>query len=139
MIARLTRAVAARPRTVLAAALLVLIALGVLGTGVGSALKSGGSTDPNAESARAQTVLENDFGRGGSSLVLTVRAERPDAATAAADYGRAITESLRAAPTVQSAVSGWTDPAVAPRLTSADGRTGLVVATVTGGSGKAPD
>ena len=37
MIARLTRAVAARPRAVLAASLLLLIVLGVFGAGVGGA------------------------------------------------------------------------------------------------------
>ncbi|WP_336670504.1 MMPL family transporter [Tsukamurella sp. USMM236] len=139
MIARLTRAVAARPRTVLAASLLLLVVLGWLGAGVGGALRSGGSTDPSAESARAQQVLEDDFGRGGSSLVLTVRALTPEAAAAAADHGRAIAEAVRRAPAVQAAVSAWTDPAAAARLTSADGRTGLVVANLTGGTGDAPD
>ncbi|CAM3349553.1 MMPL family transporter [Tsukamurella hominis] len=139
MIARLTRAVAARPRAVLAASLLLLIVLGVFGAGVGGALRSGGSTDPAAESARAQESLEGDFGRGGSSLVLTVRALTPEAAPAAADHGRAITDAVRRAPAVQSAASAWTDPAAAARLTSADGRTGLVVASLTGGTGDAPD
>ncbi len=138
MIAGLTRAAAARPRTVLAAALLLLVVLGGLGAGVGDALKSGGSTDPRAESARAQQVLEADFRRGGSSLVLAVRTADPRAAPAAAEYGRTATEAVRRAPAVQSAVSPWTDPAAATRLTSADGRTGLVVASLSGGTGDAP-
>lgn len=139
MIARLTRAVAARPRTVLAASLLLLVVLGWLGAGVGGALRSGGSTDPAAESARAQRSLEDDFRRGGSSLVLTVRSEKPDAAPAAAEYGLAVTDALRRTPAVQSAVSAWSDPAAAARLTSTDGRIGLVVASLAGGTGDAPD
>lgn len=98
----------------LAASLLLLVVLGWLGAGVGGALRSGGSTDPAAESARAQRSLEDDFRRGGSSLVLTVRSEKPDAAPAAAEYGLAVTDALRRTPAVQSAVSAWSDPPPRP-------------------------
>ncbi|WP_082777905.1 MMPL family transporter [Tsukamurella pseudospumae] len=139
MIARLSRWVAARPRTVLGAAVLLLVVLGALGAGVGGALKSGGSTDPRAESARAQQILADDFRRGGSSLVLSVRSDAEASDAAAAEYGRALTERLRATPAVQSAVSAWSDPAAAARLTSGDRRTGLVVASIAGGTGEAPN
>ncbi|MET9325985.1 hypothetical protein [Tsukamurella sp. NPDC003166] len=115
MIARLSRWVIARPRTVLGAAVLLLVVLGVLGAGVGGALKSGGSTDPRAESARAQQILSDDFHRGGSALVLSVRSDAEASDAAAAEYGRAVTERLRRTPAVQSAVSAWSDPAAAAR------------------------
>ncbi|ADG78369.1 MMPL domain protein OS=Tsukamurella paurometabola (strain ATCC 8368 / DSM / CCUG 35730 / CIP 100753 / JCM 10117 / KCTC 9821 / NBRC 16120 / NCIMB 702349/ NCTC 13040) OX=521096 GN=Tpau_1751 PE=4 SV=1 [Tsukamurella paurometabola] len=139
LIAPLTRAVIARPRAVLITAGLVLIVLGWLGAGVGGALKSGGSVDPAAESARAQQVLEDEFGRGGSSLVLTLTAADGADPAAEADYAARITERLRADRSVQRVISAWSGPAAEARLTSSDGRTRLIVASIAGGSGKAPD
>ncbi|BDH56992.1 hypothetical protein MTP03_19310 [Tsukamurella sp. PLM1] len=122
----------------LAASVLLLVVLGALGAGVGGALRSGGSTDPRAESARAQSVLEERFARGGSSLVLAVHADDSGAGPAVAEYGRALTERLTRDPAVQAAVSVWSDPAAVDRLTSADGAVTLIVASLRGGTGEAP-
>ncbi|GIZ99204.1 membrane protein [Tsukamurella sp. TY48] len=138
LIAPLTRAVIRRPRTVLLLAGLVLIVLGWLGAGVGGALKSGGSVDPAAESARAQAVLDEQFGRGGSSLVLALTAPEGADPAVGADYAARVSERLQADRTVQRVSSAWSGPAAQARLTSADGRTGLIVAAVSGGSGEAP-
>ncbi|WP_237741703.1 MMPL family transporter [Tsukamurella sp. 1534] len=128
----------ARPGTVLVLSATVLVLLGVLGAGVGGALKSGGSTDPDAESARAQQVLADEFQRGGSPLVLSLSVADPARLAAVAEYAGALTAALGADGAVQRVDSAWSDPAAAARLTSGDGRTGLVVARLTGGTGEAP-
>jgi RND superfamily putative drug exporter len=111
LIAPLTRYVIARPRAVLVIAGLVLVALGWLGAGVGGALKSGGSVDPAAESARAQAVLEHDFDRGGSSLVLSLTGADGADPALGADYAARVTAQLEGDPSVQRVISAWSGPA----------------------------
>src|SRR5258708_20375754 len=63
-----------RARLVLVAALLAVIAFGVLGVGSFGKLKTGGFQDPAAESTTAQTLTDQRFG-GSAGVVLLVHAE----------------------------------------------------------------
>jgi RND superfamily putative drug exporter len=93
----------------------------------GGTLSSEGFVDPDAESQRAAAVVEEEFGRGESGLVLVVEATAgsvTDPAVAAA--GTELAERLAAEPGVSQVVSFWATGA--PGLRSEDGRHALVTA-----------
>ncbi len=133
MIAALTRYVIARPKAVLIAGIIVLVALGLAGVGVADRLQAGGYVDPKADSIQAFNQLENTFGRGGLSLVFAVQDDAGIDGADARATGEAIVAGLRGDARVLTVQSAWTDPQAAAALRSTDGRTGLVVAGVGGG------
>lgn len=132
MLHRIARLAIAAPRRILAAALLVMIACGVFGIPVVGQLSAGGFADPTSESARASQILVDRFGQGDMDLLISLRAEGGmDAArTVATDIVSRLSES----PNVGEVTSAWTaPPSAASALISADGKTGLIVAGITGG------
>lgn len=128
-IARITGFAARAPKLVLAVAGVAFLLCGALGALVPDRLSAGGFLDPGAESSRAADVLAAEHGLAPMQLLFTVDAPggagSPEARAAA---GR-IAADLRADDRVGD-VAVWTDPGAA--LTSRDGRTGLVVAGLTG-------
>jgi RND superfamily putative drug exporter len=123
----------ARPRTVLAAALLFLVGMVVLGGGVSDRLRSGGNEDPGSESAAAAAVLDQKFPASRPNLALLVTPARAgqtvDAAPVAA-AGRALAARLAAEPGVVGVTSYWQTGA--PSLRASDGGHALVVARIDG-------
>jgi putative drug exporter of the RND superfamily len=125
----------ARLVLVLAGAALVVVA--VLGVGAFSKLTGGGFQDPNAESTKAQKLVDDKFG-GSTNLVLLVHAKSGDADTPAVRAaGTRLAAALTAEPDVHNVASYWTTGA--PALRSTDGRDALIAAHVAGDNKKLDD
>jgi len=130
MLERYGRFVARRARTLLAVSAVAMIVALFLGFGTFGKLKSGGFTDPSAQSTRAEQLIDAHFG-GETNLALLVTADRGtvnDAAVAAA--GRQLTTSLGAEPNVSGVVSYWSTNS--PGLRSTDGSQALVLGHIAG-------
>jgi RND superfamily putative drug exporter len=124
----------AAPRRTIAVATLILVAAGVFGLPVAKSLSAGGFADPTSESARATTILIDKFRQGDVQLLFVVSA--PDGVTGAAAraVGTEIADQLSRSAHVTSVTSAWTaPPAAAASLVSRDGKSGLIVADITGG------
>src|SRR5438105_5086737 len=133
MLERLGGAVLRRRWAVLAATALLLVVAGLFGGGVFGAVKSGGFTDPAAQSSQADRLLAQRFGAGGANLGLIVTARGggtvDDPAVAA--EGRALTARLAADHQIAYAASYWTLGG-APPLRSKAGNRALVLARIAG-------
>jgi RND superfamily putative drug exporter len=124
----------AAPRRIIAAALLVMVACGIFGIPVAKHLSAGGFQDPTSESAQATKLLVDKFGQGDMELLISVTSEGGAQGPAARAVGTQITDQLKASPYVADLTSAWTAPkSAAPALMSKDGKTGLIVAGITGG------
>ncbi|OBF34071.1 hypothetical protein A5724_17830 [Mycobacterium sp. ACS1612] len=134
MLQRIALLAIAAPLRILAVALLVMVACGIFGIPVAKHLSAGGFQDPTSESAQATTLLVDKFGQGDMELLISVTSDRGAQAPAARAVGTEITDQLKASPYVGEVTSAWTAPAsAAPALVSKDGKTGLIVAGITGG------
>jgi RND superfamily putative drug exporter len=127
----------AAPRRIIAVAVLVMVACGIFGIPVAKHLSAGGFQDPTSESAQATKVLVDKFGQGDMQLLISVTdSQAADGAqgSAARAVGTDLASQLKSSPYVADVTSAWTAPApAAPALISKDGRTGLIVAGITGG------
>ncbi|KRE29211.1 hypothetical protein ASG82_26660 [Mycobacterium sp. Soil538] len=136
MLHRIARLAIAAPRRILAVALLVMIACGVFGIPVVGQLSAGGFADPTSESARASQILVDRFGQGDMDLLISLRAE--GGMDAARPVATDIVSRLSESPNVGEVTSAWTaPPSAASALISEDGKTGLIVAGITGGESAA--
>ncbi len=134
MLQRVALLAIAAPRRVVAAAVFVMLAAGIFGLPVSGSLSSSGFQDPASESAKATQLLTDKFHQGDLQMLITVTA--PDSATgpAARAVGLSIEDQLKRAPNVAAVTSAWSAPqAEAQNLVSKDGRTGLIVAGLSGG------
>ncbi|WP_460358723.1 MMPL family transporter [Mycobacterium sp. ZZG] len=141
MLHRIASLAIAAPRRVLVIALLVMVACGIFGAPVARHLSAGGFQDPTSESARATQVLVDKFDQGDMEMLISVTddtsAEGADSPSARS-VGTDLADRLAASPHVVSVTSAWTaPPSAAPALISEDGRTGLIVAGITGGESEA--
>src|SRR6478609_2008893 len=128
----------AAPRRIIAVAALVIVACGIFGIPVAKHLSAGGFQDPTSESAQATKMLADKFGQGDMELLITVTSADGAQAPATRSVGTDIAEQLKASPYVAEMNSAWTAPAsAAPALISKDGKTGLIVAGITGGESEA--
>jgi putative drug exporter of the RND superfamily len=124
----------AAPRRILVVAALVMVAAGIFGIPVANSLSAGGFQDPTAESAQATQLLVDKFGQGDMELVISVTSNEGAQGAVAKDVGTDIAERLQASPYVAEVTSAWTAPPPAePAMISKDGKTGLIVAGITGG------
>src|SRR5436305_6707400 len=111
-----------------------MVACGIFGVPVAKHLSAGGFQDPTSESAQATKLLVDKFGQGDMELLISVTSDAGAHGTAARAVGTDITDQLKASPYVGDVTSAWTAPASgAPALISKDGKTGLIVAGITGG------
>ena len=134
MLQRIALLAIAAPRRIIAITALIMVACGVFGIPVANDLSAGGFQDPTSESAQATKVLIDKFGRGDMELLITVSSEQGADSAAAKAVGTDIASQLQASPYVVEVTSAWTAPAsAAPALMSRDGKTGLIVAGITGG------
>lgn len=116
---------------VIAASLVFLGIAGAVGGGVADRLVSGGFEDPEAESTRAASLLDEEFDAGTPNLVAVVDAGTSVDDPAAAAAGRDLTQALAAEDGVAEAASYWTLGG-APPLRSTDGTRALVLVRLTG-------
>jgi RND superfamily putative drug exporter len=128
----------AAPRRVLAVAAVLVVAAAVFGIPVAKSLSAGGFQDPTSESAQAAQLLTDKFDQGDMQMLVTITSpddfDSPTARAAAAD----IVEHLERSPHVANVTSAWTvPPTAATELTTRDGKTGLIVAGLTGGENNA--
>jgi uncharacterized membrane protein YdfJ with MMPL/SSD domain len=139
MLRRIAFLAIAAPRRILAVAALLMVAAAVFGIPVAKSLAAGGFQDPTSESAQAAKLLTDKFHQGDMQLLVTVTA--PDGVNAANVTAVAtdIVNHLKQSPHVADVTSAWTVPQqAAADLISRDGRTGLIVAGITGGESNAP-
>lgn len=138
MLGRLAHLAIRSPRTIVAAAVLLMALSAVLAVGTANRLSAGGFQDPGSESARATAMLAEKFGQSDQTFLISVTdpagADGPRAAAA----GVEIAGRLAGSPNVLGVSSAWTSPpSAAAELISTDGQTGLIVATLAGGEDKA--
>ena len=138
LLARIARLAIRSPRLILAVAALLAVVTAVFGIPVANHLSSGGFQDPASESARAAQLLGDKFGQSDQQLQITISDPAGITSEKARTVGTEITATLDASPNVLNVSSPWTSaPAAAAELTSTDGTTGLVIATMAGGENKA--
>jgi len=135
---RIARLAIAVPRRVLLLAALIAAAAAVYGLSVAQSLSAGGFQDPTSESARAQQLLADRFGRGDMQLILAVTADGDVLGEPARGTALELVRRLQAAPHAADVASAWTaPPGAAAGLVGTDGHTGLIVAGITGGENDA--
>ena len=116
------------------AGLLTVIAA-VLGPAVTESVKSGGFADPGSESAAADALLEETFGRSAADVVVVYGSEA--VSTEDPVFAQTVTTALGGLPdgVALSVLTPWTDglPAdVATSLLGSDGHSALAVITLSG-------
>jgi RND superfamily putative drug exporter len=129
---RLGRGLARHRRPVVLVALVVFLVAGALSADVASKLARGGFADPRAESSRARSALEDDFGTGDPNIVLLVSprvgtVDAPDVAAA----GQALTDELAAEDDLGSVLSYWSSGSPPP-LRAEDASSALVLGRIDG-------
>lgn len=133
MLDRLARLAVARPKAVLAATLVIMVAALAYGSGISERLSGGGFYSGSAESQRAAAALDQRFHVGKPNLVIlatdTGGGSVDDPAAVAA--GEALTQQLAATPGITTVSSYW-EPGKAELLRSKDGTKALIVAHIEG-------
>jgi putative drug exporter of the RND superfamily len=130
----IARLALAAPRRIIAVALLVMVGAAIFGIPVAKSLPPGGFRDPISESSRASRLLSEKFGQGDMRMIITVTCDAGVHSQAARVAGAHLVAQLTSLPFVAQVTSAWTaPPQVAPALISKDGKTGLIVAGITGG------
>ncbi|KUH76683.1 hypothetical protein AU184_13340 [Mycolicibacterium novocastrense] len=134
MLQRVAHLAIAAPRRIIATAVLVMVACGIFGIPVAKHLSAGGFQDPTSESAEATQLLVDTFGQGDMELILSVHSDEGAQSPRARAVGEELAAELRASPSVVGVTALWSaPPTAAPALISEDGKTGLIVAGITGG------
>ena len=138
MLQGIARLAIAAPKRIVVIALLVMVATGIFGIPVTKSLSAGGFQDPTSESAQATKLLVDKFDQGDMELLISVTSEAGAQSPEARTVGTDIAGQLQASPHVADVTSAWTSPpSAAPALVSKDGKTGLIVAGITGGESEA--
>ncbi|MBB5167243.1 MMPL family transporter [Mycobacterium sp. AZCC_0083] len=138
MLRRIALLAIAAPRRILVVAALIMVAAAVFGIPVAKSLSAGGFQDPTSESAQATKLLTDKFEQGDMQLLVTVTAPDGVKSANATSAATNIVEHLKQSPHVANVTSPWTvPPQAATDLISEDGKTGLIVAGITGGENDA--
>lgn len=134
MLQWIARLAIAAPRRIIAVVALGMAAVGIFGVPVAKSLSAGGFEDPNSESAKATQLLADKFGQGDLQLLIIVSTPEGFDSSSAHATGTEIVDQLRQSPHVASVTSAWTaPPSAAAELVSRDGKSGLIIAGITGG------
>jgi RND superfamily putative drug exporter len=121
------------PRRIIAAAVLVAVAAAIFGIPVAKSLSASGFQDPTSESSRATQLLTDKFGQGDTQMLITVTAPGDVRGGEARAVGLDIVGRLKSSAHVANVTSAWTaPPGAAAGLVSKDGKSGLIVAGITG-------
>ncbi len=134
MLQRTARLAITAPRRIIAVAVLILVGAAVFGIPVTTSLSTGGFRDPTSESWHGSQLLTDKFGIGDMQLVLAVSSGAGAQSEAARVAVQQLVALLTNSPYVTYVKSAWTfPPASARALISNDGKTGLIVAGISGG------
>ncbi|OBK73837.1 MMPL family transporter [Mycobacterium sp. 1274761.0] len=138
MLQQIARMAIKAPKRIIVIALLVMVATAIFGIPVTKSLSAGGFQDPTSESAKASRLLVDRFGKGDMELVISVTSDGGARSAESRAVGMDIASQLQASPHIAEVTSAWSAPQnAAPALVSKDGKTGLIVASVTGGESDA--
>jgi len=111
-----------------------MVGAGMFGIPVSNSLSAGGLQDPTSESWQAAQLLSEKFGQGDMHMVIAVTSEAGAESLAARAVGADLVRQLQASPHVADVISAWTaSPPDVATMISKDGKTGLIVAGITGG------
>jgi RND superfamily putative drug exporter len=136
---RIARLAIHAPRRVIAIAVLIMIGTAVFGIPVAKSLSAGGFENPNSESQRAANLLANKLHQGDLPMLITVTSIDGVQSGVARTVATDIVRQLHNSPYVAQVTSPWTaSPSASASLISKDGKTGLIVAGITGGENDAP-
>ena len=134
MFERTARLAIHAPRRVISIAVLIMIGAAVFGIPVAKSLSAGGFENPNSESQRATNLLANKLHQGDLPMLITVTSNDGAQSSAARTVATDIVRQLHNSPYVAQVTSPWTaSPSASASLISKDGKTGLIVAGITGG------
>jgi RND superfamily putative drug exporter len=130
----IARLAIAAPKRIIAVALLVMAGTAIFGIPVIKSLSAGGFQDPASQSSQAARLLSEKFGQGDMPMLISVTSDDGAQGTPARAVGTDIVTQLKASANVADVTSAWTAPPSAVQaLVSKDGKTGLIVAGITGG------
>jgi putative drug exporter of the RND superfamily len=130
----IARLAIAAPRRIIAVALLVMVGTAIFGIPVTKSLSAGGLQDPTSESWHASRLLSDKFKQGDMQLIICVTSDAGARSPAATSVGSDLVNQLRQFAFVTDVDSAWTAPPPAiPALISKDGKTGLILAGISGG------
>ncbi|RDH77788.1 MMPL family transporter [Mycolicibacterium moriokaense] len=113
-----------------------MVGTAIIGVPVANSLSGGGMRDPTSESSRAAKLLSDKFDQGDMTMVISVTSNEGAQSVAARAVGTDIVRQLERAPHVGQVSSAWTAPSAA--LVSTDGKTGLILAGISGDDNEAP-
>ena len=134
MLQGIARLAIAAPKRIIALALLVMAGTAIFGIPVIKSLSAGGFQDPASQSSQAARLLSEKFGQGDMPMLISVTSDDGAQSAPARAVGTDIVTQLKASPNVADVTSAWTAPPSAVQaLVSKDGKTGLIVAGITGG------
>ena len=134
MLQAIARLALTAPRRIIAVTLLIMVGAAIFGIPIAKDLPPGGFGDPTSESSRASRLLSEKFGQGDMRMIIAVTSDAGVHSPAARAAGTELVARLTRLPFVAEVTSAWTAPAQAePALISKDGKTGLIVAGITGG------
>jgi RND superfamily putative drug exporter len=130
----IARLAIATPRRFVAAAVLFTLGAAIFGIPVVTSLSAGGFQDPTSQSWHASRMLSDTFEQGDMQMVIAVTTEAGIDSAVARSAGTEVEALLRSLPFVAEVKSAWSPPmAGSSALVSQDGKTGLIVAGLTGG------
>ena len=133
MLQRIARLAIAAPKRMLVAAAMFAVVAAVFGVPVPKVLSAGGFDDPSSESSQADGLLADGFHQGDMKILIAVTSGDGAQSDAAQTVGTDIVAKLKQSPHVADVTSPWTvTPEAAGPLISKDGKTGLIIAGITG-------
>jgi RND superfamily putative drug exporter len=133
LLQRIARLAIGVPRRIIAVAALVAIAAAIFGIPVAKSLSSSGFQDPASESSKATQLLTDKFGQGDVQMLITVTAPGDVLGGQAKAVGLDTVARIKSSPHVANVTSAWTAPPGGQAdLLSKDGKSGLIVAGITG-------
>ena len=134
MLQALARFAIAAPKRVIAAALLMMVAAGVFAIPVMDSLSAGGMRNSTSQSWYASKILADKFDQGDMQLIVSVSSDAGAQGVSARKVATDLVAQLERFPFVTQVQSAWTaPPPMARSMLSEDGRTGLIIAGITGG------
>jgi putative drug exporter of the RND superfamily len=140
MLHRIARLAINAPKRTMIVAALLMVAAAIFGVPVAKSLSASGFQDPTSESARATKLLIDKFDAGDVQMIIVVSSPAGHDGDAARTVGTEIVEELIRSPHVASVTSAWTAPGPeSGALVSDDGRSGLIVAGISGGESRSQD
>src|SRR3954468_14051656 len=134
MLCHITCFAISAPRRILILALLLMAGAGVYGAPVMDSLSAGGFRNPASESWDATQMLAHTFEQGDMNLIVSISSDAGVQSETARAVAHDLARQLKGFPFITQVHSAWTAPAEMTRsMISEDGKTGLIVAGVSGG------